>query len=113
MKIPKTSPEAGQRLETLIGNDPRVKIRKMFGQPAAFANGNLCVGTFGKELFVRLKEPDVDILSKVAGVHRFEPMPGRPMRQYLVLPPALLDKSTEAKKWVRRSIEYALSLPPK
>ena len=113
MKMPRVSPEASQRLETLLGRDPRVKIRKMFGQPAAFANGNICVGTFGKELFVRLNDSDVEILTKVAGVRRFEPMPGRPMKQYLVLPPALLEKPTEAKKWVRRSVEYALSLPPK
>jgi TfoX/Sxy family transcriptional regulator of competence genes len=113
MKMPAASPEAAKRLEALLSGDPRVQLRKMFGQPAAFANGNLCVGTFGRELFVRLDEADVKVLSKTPGVRPFEPMPGRPMKQYLVVPPGVLGRPVEAKKWIQRSIEYALSLPPK
>lgn len=113
MEMPRASAEATKRLESLLAGDPRVRLRKMFGQPAAFVNGHLCAGTFGSELFVRLGEADVATLAKVPGVRRFEPMPGRPMRQYLVLPPAMLKKATEARKWVARSIEYVLTLPPK
>lgn len=113
MKMPTPSMEAARRLDKLLAGDHRVQVRKMFGQPAAFANGNMCVGAFGKDLFVRLGEADVRILSKVPGVRHFEPMPGRSMKQYLVLPPALLRKPAEARKWVARSIEYALTLPPK
>lgn len=111
--MPAVSPEAERRLEEFVGKDSRLQVRKMFGQPAAFANGNLCVGTFGTDLFVRLSESDAALLFKVAGVRLFEPMSGRPMKQYLVLPPALLEKPAQAKKWVTRSIEYVLSLPPK
>ena len=113
MKLPKPSAEAAQRLQTLLSGDPRVEVRKMFGHPAAFANGNMCVGTFGDDVFVRLDEPGVRALTKVTGVRPFEPMPGRPMKQYLVLPPSLLKNSAQSKKWVQRSIEYALTLPPK
>ena len=109
--MPKASPEASNRLETLLAGDPRVRIRKMFGQPTAFVNGNMCVGTYGTDLFVRLGEADIRTLSKVPGVRHFEPMPGRPMKQYLVLPRSLLEKPIQARKWVVRSIEYALSLP--
>ena len=111
--MPKASPEAAQRLTSLLGRDPRVEVRKMFGHPAAFVNGNLCVGTFGDELFVRLGAADVLALAKAPGVRPFEPMAGRPMKQYLVLPPAMLNRPAQAKKWVARSIEHALSLPPK
>lgn len=111
--MPAVSPRAGKLLEELVGDDSRLQIRKMFGQPAAFVNGNLCVGTFGNDFFVRLSEADAEVLSKVTGVRPFEPMPGRAMKQYLILPPALLERSAQAKKWVARSIEYALSLPPK
>jgi len=85
----------------------------MFGHPAAFVNGNLCVGTFGNDMFVRLDEPGVQGLSKIEGVRPFEPMPGRPMKQYLVLPPSLLKNPTKARSWVQRSIDYVLTLPPK
>lgn len=113
MEMPRASAEATRRLESLVAGDPRVRLRKMFGQPAAFVNGNLCAGTFGNGLFVRLGEADVATLATVREVRHFEPMPGRPMRQYLVLPPAILQKTAEARKWVARSIDYVLSLPPK
>ena len=112
MEMPRASAGAAKRLEALVGEEPRVRLRKMFGQPAAFANGNLCVGVFGADLFVRLSEEDVRTLAKAPGVRRFEPMPGRPMKQYLVLPAAMLQKTAEARKWVARSFEYSLSLPP-
>lgn len=113
MKMPAPSPEAKERLISLLAGETRVQVRKMFGHPAAFANGNMCVGTFGTDLFVRLSEPDIQALSKVEGVRTFEPLPGRSMKQYLVLPPSLLRDAKSSRKWVRRSIEYALSLPPK
>jgi TfoX/Sxy family transcriptional regulator of competence genes len=85
----------------------------MFGHPAAFVNGNLCMGTFGNDVFVRLDDSGVRALSKIQGVRSFEPMPGRPMKQYLVLPPSLLKDAAQSRRWVRRSIEYVLTLPPK
>jgi len=42
----------------------------------------------------------------------FEPMPGRPMKEYVVVPPALAD-SAEVDDWVRRSRAYAGQLPAK
>lgn len=113
MKMPPPSPTATERLELLFGGDPRIRLRKMFGQPAAFVNGNLCAGIFGRDLFMRLDGADVQVLSKVAGVRPFEPMPGRRMTHYLVLPPKLLGQPALAKKWAARSIQYVLSLPAK
>ena len=113
MKMPKISLDATRRLEALVAGDPRVRIKKMFGQPAGFVNGNLCLGTFGTEIFVRLSDSHVESLSKVAGVRPFEPMAGRPMKHYLVVPPSMLAKPLEVKKWVRRSVDYVQSLPPK
>jgi len=111
--MPKVSELARKRLESLISGDKRVVVRMMFGQPAGFVNGNLCLGTFGAELFVRLNGSDFGTVSRIKGVHPFEPMPGRPMKHYAVLPPALLGKTAEARGWVQRSIEYVLTLPPK
>lgn len=113
MKMPKASPEAAQLLETLLSGEPRVEVRKMFGHPAAFAKGNMCVGTFGDQIFVRLSESDGAALSGLPGTRRFEPMPGRPMKHYFVLPPGVLRDPAASKKWVRKSVEYALSLPAK
>ncbi len=111
--MPKPSADAGARLTALVGDDPRVEIRKMFGYPAGFVNGNLCVGTFGSQFFVRLSEADVPTAARIPGARPFEPMAGRPMRQYIVLPDSILDSPKLSSKWLERSIAYVTTLPAK
>jgi hypothetical protein len=43
----------------------------------------------------------------------FEPMPGPPMRDYVVLPDAIMKKPTELKAWARKALRYGGSLPAK
>jgi hypothetical protein len=40
-------------------------------------------------------------------------MPGRGMKEYVVVPPQMLKNITALKKWIKRSLEYASDLPPK
>ncbi len=42
----------------------------------------------------------------------FEPMPGRPMKEYVVVPPTLVNDDA-VEDWVRRSLAYAGQLPAK
>lgn len=84
----------------------------MFGYPAAFVNGNMAAGLHQDGLVLRLSEIDRAGLMK-AGGKQFEPMPGRPMREYVVVPPEFANKPTELKKWLGRAVAYAASLPPK
>ncbi|HZY71443.1 MAG TPA: TfoX/Sxy family protein [Thermoplasmata archaeon] len=113
MKIPKSAPEAVARFDALRPQKPNVAVRKMFGQPAAFVNGNLFFGVYGDEVFVRLAETDRAELGKVAGAHPLEPMPGRPMSEYVVLPPSVLGDPKRASGWVERSLKFAGKLAPK
>ena len=99
--------------EELRAAHPEVAARQMFGQPAAFVQGNLCFGVFGEELFLRLSEKDRAAAAAVAGTKPFEPMPGRAMTGYLVFPRSLRKDRAKFDPWVRRSIEYVESLPAK
>jgi hypothetical protein len=40
-------------------------------------------------------------------------MPGRSMREYVVVVPALLKNRAELSRWVGRALAYAASLPVK
>jgi hypothetical protein len=71
------------------------------------------MGVFGESLFVRLSELDREEAKTKAGFVAFEPMPGRAMREYWVLPPSLVKNHNDARQWVARSLAYALTLPPK
>jgi len=113
MKIAPPDPRAAERLAALLVDHPQLRVRKMFGHPAAFANGNLCVGTYGRDLFVRLSDVDQRRAEALPGAHTFAPMAGRPMRGYVVLPPSVLADEKQASLWVDRSVRFAMGLPSK
>jgi len=113
MKMPKTAPEPLELFRKLVEGDARLAVKKVFGHPTAFVNGNMSFGVFGSDLFFRLSDADQKLAVQIPGTRPFEPMPGRPMRGYLVLPSPVLKKVPEARRWVERSVRHALSLPPK
>src|SRR5262245_47132439 len=76
--IPKPGDDAKEAWRALLPDDPRVSVRPMFGNLAAFVNGNMFTGLFGNDVFVRLPEDERDAVMK-AGGRPFEPMPGRGM----------------------------------
>ena len=42
-----------------------------------------------------------------------DPMPGRPMKEYAVVPPSIVVKPKELGAWIERGHRYGLTLPPK
>ena len=98
--------------EQALPADARVQRRQMFGYPAAFANGNLFTGLHQGDLMVRLAEADRGKLKALGGV-TFAPMPGRGMREYVVVPPAIVSDKRALKHWMSRSLAFACTLPTK
>jgi TfoX-like protein len=113
MKFPHADPRAVAHFERLVPTEPDVAVRPMFGHPAAFAQGNLFLGVFGESVFVRLSEDDRPAALRLDGAKLFEPMPGRPMREYVVLPPSVAGDRARASPWVKRALVYARGLGPK
>ena len=91
--------------------DPRVERRKMFGYPCAFAGGNMFTGLHQESMIVRLGEAERAALLREKGAAPFVPVAGRPMREYVTLPPMM--SAQDARVWTARSLDYAASLPPK
>jgi TfoX/Sxy family transcriptional regulator of competence genes len=111
--MPKPDPAAVARFESLIPKHRGVSRRPVFGQPAAFIDGNMFFGVFVDHLIVRLSEADRAAATKELGATAFEPMAGRPMREYVVLPAKLLADGPATEGWVARAFEYASRLPKK
>ncbi len=89
-------------------------FRKMFGYPAYFVNGNMFTGLHGDRLFIRISEIDIKKIFELnLGVTLFEPMPGRPMKGYVVLPQSFYCNDKLFGEWLERSLKFASSLPPK
>lgn len=108
----KSPPELAEAFAAAVADLPGAEPRKMFGFPAAFVNGNLFTGLFEDRWFVRLPEAERAELAG-AGAAPFEPMPGRPMREYVELPAAVLADDAARDGWLRRSLDHVAGLPPK
>lgn len=92
---------------------PDVERRQMFGYPCLFVSGNLVTGLHQAAWFVRLADTDRAELLQLPGAGPFEPMPGRPMGGYLVLPPDVTVDDAAVRGWVERAVAFGRTLPPK
>ena len=111
-KIPKPGDGSEDFFRSIVPDAPDVAVRPMFGNLAAFVNGNLFTGLYGDGLFVRLSGADRAELER-AGGSPFDPMPGRPMTGYTMLPDTWQRDAKRATQWVERALDFARALPAK
>lgn len=105
--------ELANGIRDLIGAEPGLTERRMFGGLAFLINGNMSVAASGQGgLLLRIDPDDTDAL--VESPHA-EPMVmrGRPMQGWLHIAPEGLRSKRELERWVRRGVDYARSLPSK
>lgn len=112
MKFPAPSPTVSQRFFELLPEAPGVTRRLVFGCPCGFVAGQMFFGVFGSDLFVRLSEEDRPTALALRGAHAFEPMPGRPLREYVVLPPEVVADTRRMRRWLARSLAWSSARPP-
>ena|SRR5579863_5479755 len=113
MKMKKSPPELVEFFGRLADGFPKGEQRKLFGYPCLFVKGNMTSGLFQDSLFLRLSEKDRETFLKQKGSTVFAPMQGRPMREYVVAPPALLKSPAKLMVWLNKSVAYAETLPTK
>jgi TfoX/Sxy family transcriptional regulator of competence genes len=113
MEWKKSSPELMEKFDRVLPRDARVERRKMFGYPCAFTNGNMFAGLHQENMILRLAEKDRAALIRTGKTSLFEPFPGRTMKEYVVVPPAMLAAGSALEPWMKKSFDYALSLKPK
>ena len=113
MPMPKPTPSAKAFFEEIIPESPAILVKPMFGNIAAFHNGNMFSGIFGDQVFIRLPAGEREQLMKAERVGLFEPMKGRPMGEYVTLPGAWRKDPQKARAWVARSVKYVDAMPAK
>ncbi len=99
--------------EDALDNWPGVVIRKMFGYPAGFVNGQMFTGLHEDKMVLRLSPDDLAAFLKIEGAVHFAPMQGRPMREYVVIPGSVLHDKAQLHDWLVKAFDYTQSLPPK
>ena len=105
--------DLANRIRELIGSDPDVSEKRMFGGLAFLVHGNMSVAASGQGgLLVRVAPEDTDALIAKPHAREFE-MRGRSMQGWLRVDPEGLRTKAQLERWVRRGVVFARSLPPK
>jgi len=91
----KSPPELIAAFERAKPADPNVTSRPMFGYPALFLKGNMFAGTYQDKIIVRFGDDRTIPGARTAKA--FEPMPGRAMKEYVVVPEAVVESPAKLR----------------
>jgi TfoX/Sxy family transcriptional regulator of competence genes len=109
VQIPKATEDDKSRFRALVPLGPDIEIKPMFGNIAAFVNGNMFMGLFGSDIGVKLNPTDRARL-RDSGGGPFGPAE-RPMGGYVSLPETM--SADELDGWINSALSYVAELPPK
>jgi TfoX/Sxy family transcriptional regulator of competence genes len=100
--------------DSVIPDGPApVGFKPMFGGPCYWTGGNMFAAIHQESMIVRLGEEDRQVLLREPGAALFEPMEGRPMREYVVIPPQIVADREAVRFWLAKGLAFTASLPPK
>jgi len=93
--VPEAGPKTVERFDRLAETFvARGATRsQMFGMPVLKAGDKVFAGTFGDAMTFKLGPDDLQQARALTGVEPFEPMKGRPMKEWVLVPLA------HAKRW--------------
>jgi len=100
------------RVRDLIGGEPGLLEKRMFGGLAMLLEGNMAVGVHGNDLIVRTDPDEHDELLTEPGARPFD-LTGRPMKGWILVDASGCAEDDDLTQWIGRGIAFARSLPPK
>jgi len=112
MKMPKPSEQAKEKFSAIVPAEPAITLRPMFGNLAAFVNGNMFTGLFGEGLFVRLPDSEAEAVIKKGG-RWFEPVAGHRMGGYVMVWTDWQKKPDTVKPLIARALALTRAMPAK
>ena len=112
MKMPKPSEQAKAAFTKLVPGDQAITLKPMFGNLAAFVNGNMFAGLFGEDLFVRLPDAEAQPIMRSGG-RPFEPMAGHAMSGYVMVPADWQKKPDATRAHITHALTLTRAMPPK
>ena len=110
MQMPKSPPALIERFDTVASDFPEATRRLTFGFPCLYVGGNMVTGLYGESWHVRVDKDDTDELLRLPGARPFEPMPGRPMTGFTLLPETIVDDDAAIREWVGRAIAHVSTM---
>jgi TfoX/Sxy family transcriptional regulator of competence genes len=101
------------RVRELVGREPGLAEKRMFGGLAMMVDGNMAVVVRGGGgLMIRVDPAESEQLQTEPGAQATV-MRGRPMRGWVTVDASACAKDVDLGRWVGRGVRYARSLPSK
>jgi hypothetical protein len=105
--------DLANRIREIVGAEPDLVEKKMFGGLAFLIGGHMAVSASGRGgLLLRCDPAETDALRAKPGAGPFE-MRGKAMDGWLRVDPEAVADKRQLERWVGRGVSYARSLPPK
>jgi TfoX/Sxy family transcriptional regulator of competence genes len=101
-----------QRVKRSLAGEAGVGERRMFGGVCFTIGGHMACGVQGRELVVRVG-PERHVAALAERHVRPMDFTGKPMKGFVYVAPDGLADARQLRKWLRRGIGFARSLPPK
>ena len=106
----KAPEELVRTFENAMKDFPMAQRRLTFGSPSATINGNMFAGLHNDKFILRVSPEES---AGMDGAKPFEPMPGRPMKGWVVVPQRVLISASELNAWMEKAMAFAEALPAK
>jgi TfoX N-terminal domain len=100
------------RVRDVLGGQPGLTEKQMFGGLAFLLHGNMACGVRGDDLMVRVAAGTAGEVLGEPGARPAD-MGGRPMKGWLLVGADGHAGADDLRRWVGRGVAYASSLPPK
>ena len=105
--------DLANRLRELLADEDGITEKKMFGGLAFLLHGHMSVSASGRGgVLARIDPAETEAMLKKAHVSRME-MGGRTMDGWLRVAPDGIKTKRQLEPWVKRSLGYVKTLPPK
>ena len=105
--------DLADRMRELLGGEPGVTEKKMFGGLAFLIGGNMAVAASGQGGVLVRVDPDGSDALIASGEATPMVMRGKAMTGWLQVDPEHVRTKRQLERWVGRGATYARSLPPK
>ena len=100
------------RVRAVVGAEPGIAEKRMFGGLAFLLDGNMSVGVNGGDLIVRIAPEATELALKQPGSRIFD-LTGRPMKGWILVAGGSVPDKKSLSRWVGQGIAFARSLPAK
>lgn len=103
-----------ERVDELLAAAP-VRQKIMFGTSAWFLESNdmMFAGAWGESIMVRVGSERTSELIQSGNAEPFDPMGGKPMREYVLLNADRIAEDDDLISWLDEASQFAGTLPPK